>query len=355
VDDVFAIQTEVARRIAEVLKIKVAASEGARLREAPTNQPEAHLAYLKGRAILAGVYSPASFQEARGQFERAIALDPSYAAAYSGLADTLLRLVWWGGAEGSRSDWDEAARRNAARAVELDANLAEAHGSLAAIFWEDRDYEAAEREFRRALALNPSDASAHGSYANLLMDAARPEEALREVALAVELDPQSVLMMVWHAQFLAFVRKVDESRAVTELIGQRAPDSAYYHFARAWCCIAVNDLDGALREEATARERLTTPRPPFLRASLLALTGQREEALSILKQIEEAPGRDVHRTSGLASGYALLGDLDQAFRFLNEGQENHALAFQMFRVDPLFEPLRRDRRFEELLKRMHLA
>ncbi len=356
-DDIFAIQTEVAGQIADELEIKVAASEGTRLREKPTTRPDSYLAYLKGRSALAGRYSPASILQAKKQFELAVAIDPTNARAFSGLADALFWMVWWGGPEGQRSDWDDQARANAVRAVELDPGLAEAHCSLAAILWEDRDYPAAEQEFRKALSLNPSYALAHRHYANLLMDAGRPEEALREIALATELDPQSLLTRLQHNQFLAFLRRAEEARSVAEQIGRMAPDSTEYHSALSMAAWGAQNLDEALKEEAKALERHPHPerRSRHLRVFFLIRKGERDQALPILKDFEQSPARTVFRTEALAGGYALLGDFDRAFHFLDEGIESRALAFQIFRTDPVFEPLRADPRFGQLLQRMKLA
>ena len=158
-DDVFVLQSEVARLVAKHLKVKPRPPEGPRLKARTPVRPESYLAYVKGRTLL-HVYSRATLEAAKTQFELAIALDPTNGAAHSGLADaTRLHGSFYPSVP--RAQWDVIARQTAATAVELDPNLAEAHASLAIILWDDYEHAAAEREFKIALTLNPSYSWAH--------------------------------------------------------------------------------------------------------------------------------------------------------------------------------------------------
>ncbi len=185
----FVLQSEVARLVAKHLKVKPRPPEGPRLKARTPVRPESYLAYVKGRTLL-HVYSRATLEAAKTQFELAIALDPTNGAAHSGLADaTRLHGSFYPSVP--RAQWDVIARQTAATAVELDPNLAEAHASLAIILWDDYEHAAAEREFKIALTLNPSYSWAHSEYGVLLAEKGRADEALVEYSLAEAADPLS--------------------------------------------------------------------------------------------------------------------------------------------------------------------
>ena len=162
-NDVFAVQAEIAKQVAEALRIELRPQEEARLDTRRSVRPESYLAYLKGRALL---YPGSRIGQlaAKEQFELAISLDPQNGAAYAGLATVVRRIGWFFDSR-PREVWDAEGRHAAARALELEPNLSEAHTALSLIYWDDFDYGAAEREVKRALALNPSNAEAHYVYA----------------------------------------------------------------------------------------------------------------------------------------------------------------------------------------------
>jgi len=192
-DDIFAVQSELARAVAEVLKVELRPSEETRLKTRPVVRPDSYLAYLRGQSHVneaAWRADEDTLRDAQKEFERAISLDPSNASAYSGLA-TVIHLLGSGWEGAPRSDWVDGARRAVARAIELDPGLAQAHVSLGLIRTGDYEYTSAEEEFKVGLAANPSDSFAHLWYANLLMDRGRPEEALLQFRLAEGADPYS--------------------------------------------------------------------------------------------------------------------------------------------------------------------
>jgi len=352
-DDIFAVQTEVAEQIAAVLKIRIGRAEEEILESRPTVHPDSYLAYLRGRALLSSVWSGGTFNAAKKQFELAASIDPRNARAFSGLADATT-FLGWGDYIASRKEWLPASRAYAAHAVELDPNLAEGHCSLGMILWDDWDFAGAERELKRALALNPSYAFAHHEYGCVLLDQGRVEEAIRELELSVELDPQSLGTLSYYASHLSVLGRPEAARPLLERIRVLAPDSSDYHGSLAWYYYAQSDFQSSLREVERSMELDPEDPSQVYVAWLRALLGEREVA----RQILEAEGhRTVRQPSPwtLAMGYAFLEDFDEAYRIMFKAADEHDLAFQVIRNLPRFESLRRDPRFVQLLKKMNLA
>jgi len=347
-EDIFALQTEVAKQIAEVLKIKIGEPERRRLEQQQAVNPESYLAYLKGRSLLFSSFPEKNLREAKEQFELAVSIDATNARAHCGLADVLSLMGLWGDVASREEVWTTG-RAHLARSLEIDPNLAEAHATLGRYLYTDCQTEEAERELKRALALNPSDSFAHGTYASMLEELARPEEALREYALAEETDPRAVIESVFHVRLLAFLRRGPEAWVVTERLGKTAPDSPEYHLARAWSHYAQANFTEALREDEKAHDlRSDRPGCPFI-AAMLALKGDSARARQYLEELKPRIAKqDLY---SLAEPYALLGDLDSAYRCLFEAFENRFnINFGMIRNDPLLQPLREDPRYPRFLR-----
>jgi adenylate cyclase len=352
-DNVFAVQSEIAKQVAEQLKVKVRSAEEARLNSRSPVRPDSYLAYLKGRTLLHSV-SRASLDAAKEQFELAISLEPTNAAAHSGLADAI-RLLGWHYPGVSEEKWDETSRRFAARAIELDPNLPEAHASLAIILWDDNEYVAAERELKLALSLNPSYSPAHDWYAGLLEDEARVDEALQERAMAEAADPLWPRNLAQLAHLLIWLGRLDEAFVKIQKLGEVQPDGLGYHVALARYHLARSDLERSLKENQRVEELQTEPRwKPIVRALRYALSGEKEQARALLRHEETLP--EFHPADPIRVWiYAELGDLDDCFRLLEKAVRGHDVPFQQIRLDPRLEHLRRDPRFQTLLKKMNLA
>ncbi len=355
-DDIFAVQTEVAEKIAGALKVKIGTAEEKRLEDRPTVHPDSYLAYLKGRSLLYSSWSRDALLAAKKQFELSASIDPENARAFSGLADANTYLGWLGFL-GSREEWAPQGRSYSARALELDPTLAEAHCSLATTLWDDWDYTGAEREYNRAISLNPSYAAAHRLYCDLLQDEGRPEEALRESSLAVELDPLSATVLNSHVVILCRQGREDAARPVIERMGQLFPDSDVYRVSLAWWYYTKSDYPSCIRELQRAIELRGPEGVPVYQVPIAwcqALMGDQDGARRILDTERRRAGRSPS-PEFLAVGYAFLGDFDEAFRILLEAADEHSLSFQMVRCDRRLEPLRRDARFTQVLKKMNLA
>lgn len=352
-NDVFTVQAEIARHVAEALQIELPASASARLESRSKIRPESYLAYLKGRTLIQSLLKD-SPTAAKVQFELAISLDPTNAAAYSGLADAH-NFIGSEVADSERPYWDEAARRYAARALELDPNLAEAHASLGNLLVDEFEYAAAEREYQIALSLNPSYALAHEQYAHLLEDQGKADEAQVEVMLAEAADPLSALSVGHSARLLIWRGRFDEALAKLQKLAELAPNTAEYYTVRALYHRARSDLEGFAQDIERLEEVEADPAlKPLWRGWGYAWSGEKERAKAILRELEALPGY-AHHSWAFAFGYADLGELDECFRMLDNAIRIRFVPLWPFRLDPKLESVRSDPRFRVLLKKMNLT
>ncbi len=352
-NDIFAVQAEIARQVAEALKVELGATEEARLEARRSVRPDSYLAYLKGRTLQ---HSPSkvSLEAAKEQFELAISLDSHNAAAHAGLAMTLGMLgIWY--TEASQTDWVEHNRGLAIRAIELDPNLAEAHLVLAMMFSRDYERNSTEKEVKLALSLDPSFALAHFLYAQFLANELRVDDALREFALAEAADPIWTHNLWVFAWFLALVGRLDEALVKLQKVGESEPSAWMYHSGLARYYLARSDLEHALKEIREYEERTTEPRwKPVIRAWGYALSGEKEKSRALLRLEETLPEfGQIPLTAAVVC--AELGDLDECFRWLDKGFRSHNLPIWIFRLDPRTARARGDPRFQALLKKMKLA
>jgi adenylate cyclase len=352
-DDIFAVQAEIARQVAEALQVELRATEVARLGARGTILADSYLAYLKGRTRLHD-RSEISLTEAKEQFELAITLDPRNASAYSGLAD-VIRMLGWRTHDVPRASWEESTRRLVAQAIELDPNLAEAHTSLGMILWEAYDYAGAEQQYQLSLALNPSYSAAHHWYATLLEDEGRLDEALREGRLAEAADPLAARNVSFLASLLVDLERFDEAFVKIQRLGVLEPDSYQYHDALQQLYRGRSELAECLAECRRCEELQTNPSwKRMWHAYRLATSGEKQAA-RVLLQSEEALPEFPGVAWIVAWAYATLGDLDSCFRCLEVAVDTHNIALQPFRCRPDLESVRRDPRFQLVLKKMNLA
>jgi len=354
-DDIFVVQSEVAKRIAKALKINLKKVEESRMDTPPTVASESYLAYLKGRALLSGLASESQLRSALERFEEAVAIDPKNARAHSGLADAAMQLVW-NHLEPDRKAGLEKVRRHVTLAMELDPNLAESHCSLANLVWNDNDTAAVERELKRAISLNPSYSYARLQYAYLLREQGRPDQAWKEYSIVEVLDPQSTRALFSIIEFLCEIRRMNEAKPRIERMERIAPASPDYHAALAWYYFASSEYGRCLEEIQSVQtlggyEWYTGN----VQAWVYALLGQRERARELLRRAE-AQGGHANDPSTSAIGYALAGDLDDAFRLLFGALDRGVnVSLAVIRLDPTLEALRADPRFSRVLTRMNLA
>jgi len=362
VRDVLALQSDVAQSIAREIRLALPAREQARLAgiRRPVN-PEAYEAYLKGRCLWYERNTQALTRSIE-YFQQAIRKEPDYALAYAGLADAygLLALIPWDGLPPRQAM--PKAKAAAEKALEIDNSLAEAYSSLALVLHRfDRDWSAAERNYRRAIELNPNNARAHLWYAWLLMALARHAEALEEIQEAEEvtrkIDPLGLVdIRATRAESLYLARQYD--RAIAECrVGLRLnPDYFLLHFVLGRCYVLKQMHASAIRvfEKAvrSAKDNL------LLVTSLMhtyAASGRRAKALKGLEELKKTSKWRYVPTMYFACIYAGLADRDQAFFWLERAYQERSDGLTYLNVEPTFDPLRSDPRFEELLRRAGLS
>ncbi|MCZ6916013.1 MAG: protein kinase [Gemmatimonadetes bacterium] len=346
-DDVFAIQEEIAAKIASELKVKFAASKSDRPVQPPTDNLEAYQLYLKGR-YLWNQRDKAGLRQATEYYLRAIERDPNYAPAYAGLADTYLLMAAYHFMDGSEAH--EKAKEAVERALALDEGMAEAHASRAQLLRDEMRWEEEEREYQRAIELNPNYPTAHQWYGTMLVAQGRFEEAIREIRKAEKLDPLSHAISVTVAVVLFMARKYNRALRQLHTALELEPDFASTH---AWFGIVYAQLgrhDEAVRSSQRAAE--LNPDNPNVLAGLAqsyAVTGQRDKALELIGDVKQRGG-----AAWIASSYTALGETDLAFEWLDKmvDQPDAWQLMYYLNVYPFFDPLRSDPRYPELAKRL---
>jgi tetratricopeptide (TPR) repeat protein len=284
-------------------------------------------------------------------YERAIALDPSFAPAHAALANTLVVRGVFGGARPDETY--PRARAEALRAVELDPTLAEGHVALGhvRVQW-DRDWRGAEESYRRALALDPSAPRAHVLYALFLDAMGRPDEALRESQTALTLRPEWPMIGAIRAVTLLGARRPEE--AIEQ--GRRAirldPNFSLTHFWQALALAEVGRLDEAMTEALASRTEVGNM-PVAVVGYIHGRAGRHAQALEVLRALEAARARSIYvPATDLALVAAGMGDRDVALTFLEQAYDEHARWMCSLRVLTPFDPLRDEPRFKALVAKM---
>jgi TolB-like protein/Tfp pilus assembly protein PilF len=350
--DIFKIETEIAKTVAETLQAKLSGSEQHAIAARPTENTEAHQLYLKGRFFW-NKRTGQNLNKAADYFNQAIAADPKYALAYVGLADSYVLMPLYGA--GTPRDCYPKAKAAAKKALELDDALAEAHTSLAQVYcYYDFDFSQATREFQRAIELNPNYATAHQWYGNSdLVALARFDEATTEVKRAIELDPLSLVINTDLGTTYYRARRYDE--AIDQLRKTLEMDPGFY-YAR-WnlgsVLTAKGALDAAIAEYQKARELSDNPLMLGLLAHAYGLSGNKAEAMKIVDELKELSKQRYVSAYSFALVYLGLGDKEEALRWLAKSYQDRAGdALRYIRVEPLLDPLRGDPRFEELVAKV---
>jgi len=353
VRDTLAVQNRVASAIAEEIRIEVTPREQAALKSAKKIDPEAYEAYLKGRYFW-NKRTGDGLKKAVDYFNQAIARDPNYAAAYSGLADTYALLGDWEYAVMTPKEAMPRALSAARRALELDDSLGEAHASLAFCLegfnW---DFAAADREFQRAIELNPGYATAHHWYAWHLSLIGRNSEAIAEMKRAENLDPVSPVVNADLAELLLIAHRPDESMQQSRKTIEMNPGFAFAHNQLAQAYIQKQMFGGAI-EELREAIRLAGDNPIFVANLARAYAGsnRKAEAAELLNGLKKRSVPSAPLFAEIAMIYVALGDKDQAVGWLEKGYEERFNPGVLER--PCFDALRADPRFRDLAHRIGL-
>lgn len=353
-DDIFDIQEKVSSKIVEALRIQLTSVEKDTLLKRYTENSEAYQLYLQGRFFW-NKRDEEGLKAAVLYFEKAIQKDPDFALAWVGLADTYNLLGEFTNL--SRRELHPKAMAAVTRAMAIDNQLAEAHVSRAAlIMLNDWDWANAGKEYMLSLELNPNYATGRHWYAEWLLYMGRFEEALQEMAIAVDLDPVSQAILKDQGIVFYYTRQYE--RAIESALksleldplfisAHRLLSMSYQGLGNFEKSIAENEIWGTLTGNK-AKTKVSL-------AQILAAAGQKDEARKIVSEIGKTIQLTGNDYRGMSMVYAALGEKDTAFKWLELSYERHEESLCSLKVDPKFDPIRSDPRFDDIVRRIGLS
>ena len=351
--DIFAVQDSISERVTSALALTLTNEEKSGIGKRYTTDTDAYELYLKGRYQINRLTDDGFFK-GRDFFQQAIDKDPNYALAYASLADAYNRLGGFD-ALASKESFPKA-REAAEKALKLDESLAEAHTALATVnFSYDWDFAGAAREFRRALEINPSYSDAHQMNSYYLAAIGKFDEALTEMKRAQELDPVSLEKTIGIGEILFQQRRYDDAIAQYRKSLEMDSNSGFTHWALGRPLLAQGKFNEAIAEfqRAIPLSGDSADEPAEL-ARAYALAGRRDEALKIIQELKKFSERKHVAPTVMAGIYGALGDKNRAFAFLNKAFDERDFVLIMLKTEPMFDPLRTDPRFAELVRRVGL-
>jgi TolB-like protein/Tfp pilus assembly protein PilF len=351
--DIFAVESDIAKAIADALQAKLTGSEKNAIAKQPTINTEAYELYHKGRSLWEK-RSGDNIPKAIGLYEQAIARDPNYALAYAGLANAYVILPFWAGAD--RLDANTKAKQAALKALALDPNLAEGHLALGKVlFFSDIDLAGATREYQRAVELKPNDAATHHWYGNDALAAlGRFDEAIAEGKRAIELDPLSPVINADLGGTLAYAHRFDAATKQLRKALELDPTLFYARYNLGIVLQATGDLPGAIAEydkakHSTADNLLIST----LYAQAKGYAGDKDAAVRMLKDLDKVSQRRDAVGYYRALLYLSLNNKADALRALEQGyEERDGSNMSWINVDPLLDSLHGDPQFEALVQKV---
>lgn len=350
-EDIFAVQAEIAERVASALKVRLHEEERKRIEKRGTNNLEAYTLLLKGRFHL-NRWERASVDSAIECFVQALNLSPNYAAAYAGLARAYSILGFLEVDE--RNEAYSKAEEYALRALELDESLAEAHVSRSYTLWNKYDFAARDAELERALALDPNSAEAHLLLADGWNLRGRWDKALPEIEKALELDPLSVRTAGDAGTSYLYYGQYDRAiQLLTEAV-ELDPKNSFYLNNLGLAHIRQGRIDEGLEEVQRAAGMSDFPETRDL-AYAYVKAGRPEEARALLSRLLQSREGGRAYPMRLAGVYSVLGEKEKAFEWLEMAYEERSGYLPAIASDFVFDSLRDDPRFLALLKKMNLA
>ena len=349
--DIFAVQDRISEQVARALTLTLSSAENELLTKRYTENSEAYQLYLKGRYFW-NKRTMEGLKKGISYFNEAVEKDPSYALAYVGLADSYSLLSDYGWLPPNEAY--PQAKEAAEKALKLDEHLAEAHTTLASIkVGYDWDWSGAEREYRRAIELNPNYETAHQWYAEYLSGMGRHEEAIAEIRRAKEVNPASLIINAVEVSVLCIAREYDQGISQ----GQKALELDP-HFAEVYGYLRrCYEQKGMYKEAIAARQMrrklagLDAKETPALREAAAATSATVYWQKRLEQEIEELK-QELDTAFDLAEIYAQLGEKDQAFAWLERAYKERSFMMLYLKSAPNLDPLRSDRRFADLLRRV---
>ncbi len=350
--DLVRLQSDIARDISSNLKTKLSGAEEQKVTQTYTANAEAYQLYLKGKFYW-NKRTGQSLKQAAAFYRQAIELDPNYALAFSGLAETYVLFSSYDVA--LATDSMPQAKAAALRALEIDEQVAEAHTALgfylANYEW---DRVNSEKEYRRAIALKPNYATAHHWLGADLSNTRRFDDSILELRRAEELDPLSLIIGTNLADTLLMARRYDDAVAQCKRTLVRNPDFASAHQSMSRAYGAKGMYAEAIAEAHRANELDPTSSRQSYLALWLARSNKRDEALKILGELKQFAAQGYVSGESFALIYIGLGDNEQTLYWLEKNMESHAETASVYAVAPEYDGLRSEPRFKAMLKRMNL-
>jgi TolB-like protein/DNA-binding winged helix-turn-helix (wHTH) protein/Tfp pilus assembly protein PilF len=350
-EDVLALQDDLSREIAEKLRVKLTGEQKQRLARRNTEDAEAYRFYLKGRYYW-NKRSPEGMQKAASYFQQAIDKDPGYALAYAGLADTYVYLSFFNMV--APRDAMPRAKAAAAKALEIDDHLAEAHVSLGYISYAyDWDWPAAGRHFDQALALDPAYTRAHIFYPFYLSSRGQSQEAVTVAKSALDLDPASPSLSHSLAVQFYLTRQFDQAIEQCRKTLEMDPNFAvaYAVLGQTYLAKGMNSEAAPVLEKYSALSQGSVDSLALLGYSQ-ARRRKKSQALRTIDELKETSKNSFVPAFYFALVYAALEDKDQAFMWLEKGYDERFARFAYLKLEALWDPLRSDERFRDLVRRV---
>jgi TolB-like protein/DNA-binding winged helix-turn-helix (wHTH) protein/Flp pilus assembly protein TadD len=355
--DILVVQGEIARQISDGLRLRLSGDEQKQLAKQYTNSAEAYQLYILGK-YLSRQMTKEGFEKGIEYFEQAIKIDPSYALAYTELAGAYQFMMSRGflppKEHNQKIEWA------ALKALQIDDTLAEAHASLGAYKIINFDWAGAEKDIRRALELDPNSSKANSMYAHYLLGIGRTDEFLRYSIRAGELESMPRGGEVAFAYYMA--RQYDKAIESYRKNLEKNPNNAYARIVLGETYVANGTpADGvAEMEKGLALDKTLDKTPERwdrypLMAYAYAAAGRRDDALKILKDQQELANERYVSPYNFAIIYTALGDKDRAFEWLTKSVEERIMIIYHLKSRPLFDSLRSDPRYPELLRKMNLT
>jgi len=350
--DILDLQNEVARAIAAEVQAKLTAQEQIRLARSRSVNADAYDAYLKGRYYY-NQFTIDGFSKSIEHFERAIKLDSNYPSAYAGLADALASLEQIGAARSE--DVHPRALEAANKALAMDDTLPEAHAAMASVRANDWERSAAEREAKRAIELNPGFALAHLYYSNMLRHLGRRDESIAEARRALELDPLSPLTNEELADAQLSARQYDAAIEQYQKTLELYPNQAAPRDSLGWAYVYQRKYDKGMEEirKSIALYGEDPSLSPEI-AFIYGITGRKDEARKILNRLLSASKTVPIDAHHFALIYVGMGEKKEAFAWLERAFDEHSPMMAWLEVDPRFDGLRQEPRFQDLIRRVGL-
>jgi len=348
--DLVATQREIAASIAQKLQLKLSGEDSKGLTKGYTTNSEAYQHYLQGRFYW-NRRTGDNIKKAIEQFNAAVSKDPRFALAYAGLADCYVVSSTYTGVRSSETL--PLAKENALKAIELDSSIAEPHAALGYINHFEWNPVAAEREYKIAIELNPNYPTVHHWYSRFLRSVNRPDEAWKEIKRAEELDPLSLVIINNVAE--QYIERGELKSAVNECHRILSLDPNFWaaHLTLALVLEKQGQLAEALVETQKSLDLSNRSNASLaLLGKLKGQNGKRSEALAIIKELEDRYAKQLADGRDVAVAYVGLNDKDQAFAWLEKSFQYHSFFLQNLRMEPSFDPLHDDPRWNDLLRRV---